>query len=87
MEKFAIGLVVGGLAGAVLATNNYKMRTLVRKGQEEMQAKLDALMDEKIRDMDDGADKIAQKAQKTAEKAKEKAEEIKEKATKKKEEK
>ena len=76
MEKFAIGLVVGGLAGAVLATNNYKMRTLVRKGQEEVQAKLDAMMDEKICAMENGADKL-----------KEKAEEIKEKVTKKKEEK
>lgn len=80
MEKFAIGLVVGGLAGAVLATNNYKMRTLVRKGQEEVQAKLDAMMDEKICAMENGADKLK-------EKAKEKAEEIKEKVTKKKEEK
>ena len=48
MEKFAIGLLLGGLGGALLVANNYKMRTLVRKGQEEVQAKLDKLMDEKI---------------------------------------
>ena len=49
MEKFVIGLLVGGVCGALLTANNYKMRTLVRKGQEEVQAKLDELMDEKIR--------------------------------------
>ncbi len=53
MEKFAIGLIVGGLAGALLTANNYKMRTLVRKGQEEVQSKLDELIDEKIREMDE----------------------------------
>ena len=49
MEKFVIGLLVGGVCGALLTANNYKMRTLVKKGQEEVQAKLDELMDEKIR--------------------------------------
>ena len=52
MEKFAIGLLLGGLCGAVLATNNYKMRALVKKGQEEVQAKLDELMDDKLRDLE-----------------------------------
>ncbi len=58
MEKFAIGVLVGGIAGALLAANNYKMRTLVKKGQEEVQAKLDKLMDEKIEEMERGVDKI-----------------------------
>ena len=49
MEKFAIGLLLGGLCGALLTTNNYKMRTLVKKGQEEVLGKLDEVMDEKIR--------------------------------------
>lgn len=52
MEKFTIGLIIGGLGGALLTANNYKMRTLVKKGQEEMQKKLDTLMDEKIREME-----------------------------------
>ena len=52
MEKFAIGLALGCLGGALLVTNNYKMRTLVRKSQEEVQNKLDELMDEKLRDME-----------------------------------
>ena len=49
MEKFAIGLMVGGIGGALLVANNYKMRTLVRKTQEEVQANLDRMLDEKIR--------------------------------------
>ena len=53
MEKFAIGLLLGGVCGALLTANNYKMRTLVRKGQEEVQAKLDELMDEKIREFEE----------------------------------
>ncbi len=55
MEKFAIGLLLGGLGGAILAANSCKMRTLVRKGQEEMKAKLDQMLDEKIREMDGAA--------------------------------
>ncbi|MBQ8685035.1 MAG: hypothetical protein IJ514_02545 [Clostridia bacterium] len=53
MEKFAIGLVIGGIGGALLVANNYKMRTLVKKGQEEIQNKLDELMDEKILAMEE----------------------------------
>ena len=52
MEKFAIGMLFGGMIGAVLCANNYKMRTLVKKGQEEVQTKLDQMMDEKIREME-----------------------------------
>ena len=52
MEKFTIGLIIGGIGGALLTANNYKMRTLVKKGQEEMQKKLDDLMDEKIQEME-----------------------------------
>jgi hypothetical protein len=55
MEKFAIGLLVGGAIGAVLTANNYKMRTLVRKAQQEMQNKLDTMMDERICAMEHGA--------------------------------
>lgn len=52
MEKFAIGLLLGCVGGALLTANNYKMRTLVKKSQEEVQAKFDAMLDEKIREMD-----------------------------------
>ena len=53
MEKFAIGLLMGSVIGAVCVTNNYKIRTLVKKGQLEMQEKLDAVMDKAIDTQDD----------------------------------
>ena len=72
MEKFIIGVALGGIAGAVLTANSYKMRMLVKKGQEEVQAKLDKLMDEKIEMMEEGVETL--KAE-----AKEKIDEVKEK--------
>lgn len=62
MEKFAIGILVGGLAGALLTANNYKMRTLVKKGQEEVMTKLDNFMDEKIDMMEEGVEKMKETA-------------------------
>ncbi len=63
MEKFAIGLIIGGVCGALLASNNHKMRTLIRKSQEEVQTKLDELMDEKIRNMEENVEKAADKVE------------------------
>lgn len=60
MEKFAVGLLVGGVIGAVITANNYKMRTLVKKSQEEVQAKFDQFMDDKIDDLEKGTEKIKQ---------------------------
>ena len=48
MEKFAAGLMVGALAGALVVANSYKMRVLVKKSQDEMKMKLDEMLDEKI---------------------------------------
>ena len=69
MEKFAIGLVIGGLGGALLVANNYKMRTLIKKGQSEVQAKLDKLMDEKIDEIDDAMEEVKEKAETVNEKS------------------
>ena len=63
MEKFAIGLLVGGIGGAILTANNYRMRTLIRKGQEEVKTKLDHLMDEKIEMMEEGVDELKENAE------------------------
>ena len=60
MEKFAVGLLMGGVIGAVITANNYKMRTLVKKSQEEVQAKFDQFMDDKIEDLEKGTEKIKQ---------------------------
>lgn len=62
MEKFVIGVLVGGVVGALLTANNYKMRTLVKKSQEEVQSKLDELLDEKIKNMSEGAEAVASAA-------------------------
>jgi len=52
MEKFTIGLILGSIGGALLVSNNYKMRELVKKSQMKVQDRLDELMDEKLRDME-----------------------------------
>ena len=74
MEKFTIGLIVGGIGGALLTANNYKMRTLIKKGQEEVQIKLDKLMDEKIQEMEEGVETLKEKAEEGVETAKKKIE-------------
>ncbi len=79
MEKFVVGLLLGGVCGALLTANNYKMRTLVRKGQEEVQAKLDELMDEKIRAFEE---KEQEKKEEKSEEKIEKAEKASEAETK-----
>ncbi len=59
MEKFTAGLLLGSIVGAVAVANSYKMRTLVKKGQEEMKLKLDEMIDDKLEMLE----KMAQKAQ------------------------
>ena len=72
MEKFITGAALGMLAGALLTANNYKMRTLVRKGQEEVTSKLDQILDEKIEMLDKSAKKIKRQAEEKAEEIEEK---------------
>ena len=52
MEKFTAGLALGMLAGALVVANSYKVRTLVKKGQDEMKEKLDEMIDEKMEMLD-----------------------------------
>ena len=59
MEKFTLGLVLGAVGGALVVANSYKMRTLVKKSQQEVQAKLDKLMDDKIQDLEEEAKDLA----------------------------
>ena len=72
MEKFALGIVVGGVVGALITANNYKMRTLIKKGQEELQPKLDKLMDEKIEELEEGTEVLKDKVEESIENVKEK---------------
>jgi hypothetical protein len=70
MEKFALGVLLGGLGGALLASNNYKMRTLVRKGQQEAQLKFDQMLDEKIRMMNKTVEETEEAMEEKTEKKK-----------------
>lgn len=51
MEKLALGMLIGAIGGALAVTNSYKMRTLVKKGQEEVMTKVNTMMDEKLDEM------------------------------------
>ena len=74
MEKFALGMIIGGLGGALLVTNNYKMRTLVKKTQDEMHAKLDKMLNEKIDAVEEITDEIKEQVKEGGEKLTKKAE-------------
>lgn len=81
MEKFTIGLVLGSLGGALLVANSYKMRMLVKKGQEEAKMKFDELMDERLDEMEKAANNAKEKAEEKIEEVKEKVEKKKSKKT------
>lgn len=52
MEKmFCLGLALGFVGGALIVANNYKARSLVKKGQQEVMDKMDQMMDEKLKAM------------------------------------
>lgn len=61
MEKFVFGVALGMLGGALLVTNNYKMRMLVKKSQEEVQTKLNDMLDEKVQAMEEKAEEVTEK--------------------------
>ncbi len=70
MEKFAIGMLIG--VGALATANSYKMRTLVKKGQEEAQTKFNEILDEKLEQLEEGAEKLKKKAESVKDKAEKK---------------
>ena len=74
MEKFAVGVAVGAICGALLVANNYKMRMLVKKSQAEIADKLDKMIDEKIEEVEIQTqkikDEIVEKKDEIVEKAK-----------------
>ena len=56
MEKmFCLGLALGLAGGALIVANNYKARSLVKKGQQEVMDKVDKMMDEKLKSMEGSA--------------------------------
>lgn len=59
MEKLAIGMLIGAVGGALAVANSHKMRSLVKKGQEEVLSKVNTMMDEKLDGMQDAKQKKA----------------------------
>ncbi len=51
MEKLAIGMLLGAVGGALVIANSQKMRKLVQKGQDEVLTKVNTMMDEKLKCM------------------------------------
>lgn len=64
MEKFAIGLMLGAIGGALVAANSCKMRMLVRKGQEEIKQRLDEMMNEKLKELEKGGNLFSSDSEK-----------------------
>ena len=49
MEKmFCLGLALGALGGALVVANSCKMRSLVKKSQEDFLEKAEDLVDERL---------------------------------------
>ncbi len=59
MEKLAIGMLIGAVGGALAVANSHKMRSLVKKGQEEVLSKVNTMMDEKLDAIQDAKQKKA----------------------------
>ena len=54
MEKmFCLGLALGMVGGALIVANSYKARSLVKRGQQEVMDKMDKLMDDKLKAMNE----------------------------------
>ena len=48
MEKFIIGVLCGGIVGALAVSNNAKMRMLVKKKEDELKEKISGMVDQKL---------------------------------------
>lgn len=58
MEKmFCLGLALGALGGALAVANSCKMRSLIKKSQEELIDKLDDAVDARLDAMERAAKK------------------------------
>ena len=60
MEKFIAGLLLGGIGGMIVVANNYKVRSLVKKGQDEVTEKFDKMLDEKMAELENKKKKPAE---------------------------
>ncbi len=65
MEKLVLGMLIGAVGGAVAVTNSYRMRSIIKKGQDEVLTMVNDAMDEKLAAMKQ-ENKAQPKAQSTA---------------------
>lgn len=59
-KNFACGIVLGLLGGALLVSNSYKARKLVKDGQEEIKNKVSELTEKKSKKKKDDYDELNQ---------------------------
>lgn len=59
-KNFACGIVLGLLGGALLVSNSYKARKLVKDGQEEIKNKVSELTEKKSKKKEDDYDELNQ---------------------------
>lgn len=52
MEKFICGLALGMVGGALIVANNCKIRTLVKKNQDDLMQKAEKYIDSKLKEME-----------------------------------
>ncbi len=52
MEKFILGLALGMAGGALLVANNCKLRTLVKKNQDDILEKAEQYIDGKLSELE-----------------------------------
>lgn len=52
MEKFICGLALGMVGGALIVANNCKIRTLVKKNQDDLMQKAEKYIDGKLKEME-----------------------------------
>lgn len=54
MEKmFCLGVALGMIGGALIVANNYKARSLVKKSQQEVIDKVNDMLDERLKAMEE----------------------------------
>ncbi len=67
MEKLAIGMLLGGVIGALAVTNSRKVHALVKKGQDEVLTRIDDIVDEKLGELEKKSEKPKKRAAKKTE--------------------
>ncbi len=52
MKKFILGLTIGMVGGGLLVANNCKLRSLVKRNQDDMVKRAEKYIDERLAELD-----------------------------------